>query len=424
VNPIPKALSVFSRFKLAGASVIIGVGIIGAIFYTSISNQFLGAILSRTLGPYSDTLAEHGFASRDPDIWRRMAAKHEVEILVEPADSAPLAFDSQGRLASPASIRSDNILSVRTGPNGTRVTFSWTLLSFHNGHLPLLGGLFVMIGAVVGAAFWFLHRQLKPLAELHNGVEAVGRGDFTTPVPVIRDDEIGQVAEAFNLMARRVGEMIDDRERLLADVSHELRSPIARMKVALEFVPPGDKRDALNRDLREMETLIAVLLERQELRSRTGQFEGEEVHLEALAGEVVSGFTDQVPGIELLFDEPVAIQADRALMKLLIQNLVGNALKFSRSDSQPVVVRLESTESNVILLVADDGIGIAEGDEERVFEPFVKLDRARGHSVGYGVGLNLCRRIVQLHGGTIELRPGTPRGTEAIVTFAAQPVTA
>ena len=137
-----------------------------------------------------------------------------------------------------------------------------------------MAGLVIMVLAVVGSGFWFLHRQLKPLSGLRNGVDAVARGDFDARVPVVRNDEIGQVAGAFNEMAGRVGEMIDDRERLLADVSHELRSPIARMKVALEFMPEGDKRNALSRDLKEMESLITVLLERESLRSRTGRRRG------------------------------------------------------------------------------------------------------------------------------------------------------
>jgi len=82
-----------------------------------------------------------------------------------------------------------------------------------------------------------------------------------------------------------------------------------------------------------------------------------------------------------------------------------------------VVAKLETATDQVILRVADDGIGIPTGSEEKIFEPFVKLDQARGHGVGYGIGLNLCQRIVQLHGGTIRLLPREPRGTEAVVTL-------
>jgi signal transduction histidine kinase len=396
---------------------MVGVSLAGAIFYAMVNNQFLGAIISRTLGPYSDSLADHGFASTDPGIWRRMAARHDVTILIEPAGGDPFAFDAQGEPLAPSTLTDDRIAAVRTADDGTRVTFYWNLLSFRYSHLPLLTGLLVMVTAVVGSAFWFLQRQLKPLTSLHDGVDAVARGDFEARVKVVRDDEIGRVARAFNGMTNRVEEMIDDRERLLADVSHELRSPIARMKVALEFIPEGDKRDALARDLREMESLIAVLLEREELRSRAGRIEGEDVDLSAVAGAVADAFAEQGPGVELVSEGSVKIHADPALMKLLIQNLIDNAVKFSRPDSRPVVAQLEAAEDQVVLRVADDGIGIPAASVEQIFEPFVKLNRARGHRVGYGIGLNLCRRIVQLHGGTIRLLPREPRGTEAVVTL-------
>ena len=402
-------------------AVALGIGLVGAVFYARVNNHYMGAILGRTLGPYSDTLAEHGFSDPDPDIWRRIAARHGVAILVERAGAQPVAFDDKGEPSTPLVLEGSQIRAVRTAADGSRVTFVWTLTSFGYAHLPLMSGLLVMVIAVVGSAFWFLQHQLRPLAGLHKGVEAVARGDLKTRVAIVRNDEIGQVARAFNEMAGRVGEMIDDRERLLADVSHELRSPIARMKVALEFMPEGDKRNALARDLREMESLIGVLLERERLRSRIGRNETEEVDLNVVAGEVVAAFADRGPGIELVADGGTPIQADRALIKLLIQNLVDNAIRFSRPDSRPVVVTSESNEQEVVLRVADDGSGIPAGSEERIFEPFVKLDQARGHGVGYGLGLNLCQRIVELHGGTIRLLPRQPRGTEAVVTLGREP---
>jgi signal transduction histidine kinase len=114
---------------------------------------------------------------------------------------------------------------------------------------------------------------------------------------------------------------------------------------------------------------------------------------------------------------PIEIVADRTLAKALLHNLLDNALKFSRPDSAPVEVSLEAAGDSVVLRVADDGIGIPAGREEDLLEPFVKLDPARGHHSGYGLGLDLCRRIVELHGGTIELRRRSPRGTEAVVSL-------
>jgi signal transduction histidine kinase len=396
---------------------MVGIALLGAAFYGIVNSHYLGLILSRTLGPYSDALAEHVFANRDPEVWRLIAERHEVALLVEPPEGEPVGFDPAGQPLADASLsRYGGIRAVRTAPDGTRVTLHWRLWSFRESHVPLLSGLLIMVVTVVGSAFWFLQKQLRPLAWLQGGVEAVANGDFATRVPVVRDDEIGRVARAFNEMAGRVGTMIDDRERLLADVSHELRSPIARMKVALELVPRGDKHDTLARDLREMEGLIGALLEREELRSRSGRVEGEKVDLAALAGAVVDNLSDRGPGVELVAPGAATTHADPALMRTLVQNLVENAVKFSRPDSAPVVITVEAAEDgSVVLRVSDDGIGLPPDAGDRVFEPFVKLDRARGHRVGHGLGLNLCRRIVRLHGGTIELGPREPAGAEAVV---------
>lgn len=400
----------------------IAIALVGASFYALVNSHYIGSIVGRTLGPYTDALAERGFADPDPTIWQRMAARHGVSILVEPTDSEPRAFDDHGQVVSPSSLKEGQVRAVRMGTDGTRVTFQWTFLTFRQSHLPMLAGLLVMVVLVIGSAFWFLQRQLQPLAQLRGGVEAVARGDLAARVPAVRDDEIGQVAEAFNTMVGRVGEMIDDRERLLADVSHELRSPIARMKVALEFIPEGDKRDALARDLEEMESLIGALLERGELRSRTGPLEPVDVDMRAVARDVIEASADrQPPGVELVAEGDSTIQADPALMRLLIQNLVDNAIKFSRPDSEPVVVSLEQRDRRLLLRVVDDGIGLAGEGGERLFLPFVKGDPSRGHGDGYGLGLNLCQRIVELHGGTVELLSREPRGCEAVVTLAAQP---
>jgi two-component system OmpR family sensor kinase len=227
------------------------------------------------------------------------------------------------------------------------------------------------------------------------------------------------VAAAFNEMAARVGEMIASRERLLADVSHELRSPLARMKVALALLPEHDKRAALERDLREMEAQTTAPLERERLRSSPGAIELRELDLTALAAEVVAAFRDMGPGVELETGEPTPLVADPASMRLLLQNLVDNAVKFSAPGSAPVIVRLGKQVREVVLEVIDDGVGMPEGPTERLLEPFVKGDRARGHHVGFGLGLNLCQRAAELHRGRIALHPRQPRGTRVIVTLPA-----
>jgi signal transduction histidine kinase len=419
----PRKASVLSRFRLAGAGVLIGVGLVGAIFYGLVNSHYVGLMLGRTLGPYTDTLATAGFESEDPEIWRKIAERHGVAILLEPRSGDRAAWNENGAPVPPRTLAEGEapVRGVRTSSDGTRVTFHWTLGLFPGNHVRTLGALLLMMLAVVGAAFWFLQRQLEPLARLQTGVEAVARGDFETRVPVVREDEIGRVAASFNEMAGRVGEMVEDRERLLADVSHELRSPIARMKVALELMPEGDKRESLDRDLREMEELISALLDREALAARTGRLAVEPVDLAKLSADVATALGSRPPGVEAISDGPVTIEADPLLVRMLLQNVVDNAIKFSLSDSRAVKIAVERRQGGARVRVRDDGVGIPPGSEERVFEPFTKLDRARGHRSGHGLGLNLCQRIARLHGGAVEIRPAEPRGSEVVVELPSVP---
>jgi signal transduction histidine kinase len=141
-----------------------------------------------------------------------------------------------------------------------------------------------------------------------------------------------------------------------------------------------------------------------------------EFDLVAMTRGIVDSFADRAPAVVLAESpEVLNVQADEALLKVLLQNLVDNAVKFSLDDSDPIEVRLVSGERSVTVSVNDDGRGIPGDMTDRVLEPFVKLDPSRGHRSGYGLGLNLCQRIVQAHNGSIEIQPREPRGTSVAV---------
>ncbi len=139
--------------------------------------------------------------------------------------------------------------------------------------------------------------------------------------------------------------------------------------------------------------------------------------LTALTAEVVETFKGREPPIELISNGAVTVNGDANWLELLVKNLLDNAVKFSRPGASPVQVEIRSDDDAILFTIRDDGIGVPTDDTEKLFEPFVKLDRARGHESGYGLGLNLCQRIVHLHGGTIDIRPREEGGTEVVVRF-------
>ena len=419
-EPEPPKSSLIARFAASTAALAIVVAGLAILFSVAINRKLIWDAMDGTVRGYSQTLAKHIRGSSDPAFWQSIAREHRVALLVQTPE-IERAFGPDGQPATARAVLDSKLGIVPIdimSEDGTRVFFSWNLSHFARLHDPLVMGHLLLLIPVIGATYWFQRSQLRPLQWLHKGVDAVGAGDFKTQVPVVRMDEIGQVASAFNKMTRQVERMVADRERLLADVSHELRSPLARVKVALELMPVSDKKQSIQNDVREMETLISVLLERERLRALTDRHAMLPVDLGTVVRQVTGLFSGRDPGVAFsATQEPLIAEADVDLVRLLAQNLIENALKFSLPDSDPVEVTLTPAADGVELAVADDGPGIAERDLAEVFKPFVKLDPARGHRTGYGLGLNLCWRIVQAHGGSIRMLPNKKRGNRAVVSL-------
>ncbi len=414
---LPKS-SLIGRFAASTVALAIVIAGLAILFSVAVNRKLVWDAMEGTVRGYSQTLANHILASSDPALWQSVARQHQVALLVQTPD-LERAYGPDGEPVSAHAVLSSRLGIVPidiSGEGGSRVFFSWNLRHFARLHDPLVMWHLLLLIPVIGATYWFQRSQLRPLQWLRKGVDAVGQGDFKARVPVVRMDEIGQVATAFNQMTRQVEQMVADRERLLADVSHELRSPLSRVKVALELMPESDKRQSIQGDVREMERLISVLLERERLTALTGRLAAKPVDLVSLTRQVADTFSSREPGVVFSARrESLIAEADADLVRLLIQNLIENAIKFSLPDSRPVQVSVEPAEGAAELVIADDGPGIAVGDAAEIFKPFVKLDPARGHRTGYGLGLNLCWRIVQAHGGTIRMLPNGERGNQAVV---------
>ena len=415
--------SLLMRLATSTALLAVAVVMIAIIFFHAIRGDIFEAAFQSPLKEWSATVAGH--IGSDPIRAQGVARTHKVGIIISTADGR-FAFGPDGEPADADKLLEDTSrfrridVHIQHGNQAQQLQYSFMLDKdqFDDDRNPLLIGLVVLLLITIGLAYAIQLHLLRPLKWLRSGVEAVSEGEFSTRVPVVRNDEIGKVARSFNQMTDRVRQMMDDRERLLADVSHELRSPLARIKVALELLPEGDKRDSIAQDIREMESLTTALLEREQIRNQSSQATSERVNLVTIAAEVIDGFNDTPPGVQLnVPPQSLNINADEALVKILIQNLVDNAIKFSLADSKPVEVSLLETDDGVQIIVDDDGQGIPADRAEKIFEPFVKLNPARGHRAGYGLGLNLCQRIVQAQGGSIEIQQREPRGTRVLLNL-------
>ena len=231
--------------------------------------------------------------------------------------------------------------------------------------------------------------------------------------------ELGGLTKSFNEMALRVSEMIQARDRLLLDVSHELRSPLTRMKVAAEFIQNEPAKEKIQQEIHELETMVTELLETERLKSNTGGLTLAEIDLVALVKDVTDVYADVKPGVQLDFlPQNVQLPLDRQRVYMALRNLVENALKHTRPEYGPIKIKIESDSDSVSVFVQDFGLGIPQQEQSRIFEPFYRVDPSRTRDTGgYGLGLSLAKKIVTAHGGDLSLGSDPGKGSTFIMKF-------
>jgi signal transduction histidine kinase len=275
---------------------------------------------------------------------------------------------------------------------------------------------------LTGLAFAFVRRLLRPLDDIGAGVARFGSGEFEPLIRVRRKDELGDLAERINRMAASLHGKLDAKRALLLAISHELRSPLTRARVNAELVEEGEPRSALLRDLGEMRDLITELLESERLSSGHAALHTEAVDLPALVRELVAAqWPDAGLGVQL--DERIGpVRVDPMRVRLLLRNLIDNALRHSAGALTPPVVSLSSdAEGRLQLSVRDYGPGVAEEHLPHLAEPFYRADSARQRATGgFGLGLYLCQLVAQAHGGSLRIRRAEP-GLEVVASWPMAP---
>lgn len=264
-------------------------------------------------------------------------------------------------------------------------------------------------------AFWML---ISPLARLARESESFVADLHSAPLAERGPWEIRQLAHALNTMRERVSNMVESRQRTLAAISHDLRTPLTRIQLRVEGQAEGADRDRTLRDLDTMTRMISQAL--LYLRGETRPLRMERTQLSSLISTICDDFADAGLAVSFTGDASIVVECEPDLMTRAISNLLDNASKFGR-ESSVEIRRLASSE--VEIRVIDDGPGIPDQDKEAVFDPFIRRDeaRARNHQEGFGLGLSIARQIIERHGGSITLHDRHPHGLEARVVLPAGP---
>ncbi len=274
--------------------------------------------------------------------------------------------------------------------------------------LILLGSLtLILLGTYLA-----IKKTLSPIKSLHQGVMEVGRGNLVHSLPQERKDEFGKLAGAFNTMTGQLKQMMDLKQQLLRDVSHELRSPLTRMKLALEFVDDDQIKDSLGEDIREVEAMITAILENAKLHHDHSNLEKKKADLTHLVKDIAAGFENRPLGICLTDHPPILFEFDQARIKTVVTNILENAFKYSLTDSNAVEINFEIKTGLAKVSINDSGIGIQQSKLPLILEPFYRLDPSRSKKTGgFGLGLSLCKTIMDAHGGKIDIDSTPDEGT-------------
>jgi len=268
-----------------------------------------------------------------------------------------------------------------------------------------------LIGVIFGIALWFWVRPIwRDLETLRQTARDLGDGDFEARSPPARSQIFAPLSDTMNSMAERVQQLLATHRELSSAISHELRTPMARMRFALEMLTDTDD-DAerarlwamMEADLDELDHLVDTSL-------TYARFEREAPEPHFASVRFAEWLNDEVDTVRLLgrdlnitvdtdnLPENLDIDVDRKAMPYALRNLLRNAFKYA---SKKIVVSTLLQDGRIMIHVDDDGIGIPPDDRESVFSAFTRLDRSRDRATGgYGLGLAITRRVLELHGGT------------------------
>lgn len=280
----------------------------------------------------------------------------------------------------------------------------------HPGQLPLMPWwLRALIAvAITGLVSYGLAALLtRRLRRLRRAAQALAAGDLSVRVGRPGGDEVEALARDLDQMTDHLRELLDTQKRLLRDVSHELRSPLARLRIALELAE-RDREKSLQRiakEADELEALIADVLSLARLESGQSALERREVALNELVQQVVvdAEFEAQAKerSVELVLGTPMTLAGDPVLLRSAIENVVRNAVRHTAPQST-VHVELFREGDSAVITVRDHGNGVPPQEIGRMFEPFARVGEARERAAGgYGLGLAITGRAVQAHGGSV-----------------------
>ncbi|MCY7360654.1 MAG: HAMP domain-containing histidine kinase [Ignavibacteria bacterium] len=277
----------------------------------------------------------------------------------------------------------------------------------------------ILIITLLAALLYFsLSWIFGPVKKLSDGVKLISEGNFNNNIEVNRKDELRNLADSINEMKDNISNMMKSKETLLIDVSHELRSPLTRIKLANEFIEDKNINAKIRDDVKEMELMISELLDTYRMEKGNDKLYKLNFDLINLINKAVAKFDLNSIHVNSQFKEKI-ISGDERKMETAIHNIIDNAVKYS--DGKPIIIEVfENSQRKdlVYVSVKDKGNGIAGEELKKIFEPFYRIDKSRDKKIeGYGLGLSLVKKILDEHNAEIKVNSKPAEGTEFLISI-------
>ncbi|MGY0399709.1 MAG: sensor histidine kinase [Ostreibacterium sp.] len=278
---------------------------------------------------------------------------------------------------------------------------------FHEIGLTLLLTLFFLI-----LLYTIIYTLFHPINTIERGIRQIGNGDIAHRLIINRQDEFGTLASSINKMANNIEQMLEAKRQLLLAISHELRTPITRSKIALSLLEDNHIKNNIIEDINEMESLIHELLESEQLRKNHAPLEYSCININDIIYQVQGRFFEKAPLHLNLDDNLPKLSLDASRIGLAIKNIIKNALTASKNPNDEIIINTYRNKTHLIISIADSGVGIEKSQIPRLTEAFYRTDDSRQRQTGgFGIGLYLIKAIIDVHKGQLDIDSHLNQGT-------------
>lgn len=334
--------------------------------------------------------------------------------IVVSAHRLPVQTDRSGDRDQSWSTSEEEAVLEAALPDGQRITFVIAgVPSFGGGYvLPIFLGSLFLVAILI--ASWTARRLARPIREFARAAERLGVDLTAPPLAVRGPQELRSTIQTFNRMQERLRRFLEDRTQMLAAISHDLRAPLARLRLRAELISDGEQQRKMFDDLEAMNAMIESTLAfaRDDARQEPRRL----VDLGVLVGDVCEDIADAGSKVSYASGRGIDVPCRPTLVRRAVANLVDNAVKYGGGAR----VKIVHDDDRVVIVVDDDGPGIPPEEHEKVFAPFYRREPARDPAkAGVGLGLSITRTVAREHGGDVTLRNRDGGGLRALIELPA-----